>query len=306
MLSFLIPSYNYNCTDLVFDIHKQAGELKKSLSGFFDFEILVADDCSTDEKKIQQNSVIESWEGCRFFRFEKNMGRARTCNFLAMQAKFDYLVLMDCDALVCTDDFVKTYWGNRDNAEVVCGSLRNPEVCPTGGELRFFYEKEAMKRRTVAFRMKHPYAHFTTFNVLFHREVFSHVQFDERCVEYGYEDVLMGVMLGKNGYAVSHIENPLVHNGIDPSAVYLKKVETSLRVLNRLGEPLQSASPLVRMMRRIQKVGLLPLYRLFYRLFQKRLYANLIGLKPSMFLFKLYKLGYYIALNNETGKKKCK
>ncbi len=293
MLSFLIPSYNYNCTKLVSAIHSQATELKKKQGDFFDFEILVADDCSTDRECVAQNKVIDAWSGCRFLRLGKNVGRACIRNYLIQQARFDYLVLMDCDALVCTDDFVETYWAERDKADVVCGSLRNLDTCPTGGELRFYYEKEAMAHRTVEFRQSHPYMYFTTFNALFHRSVFLHLQFDERCVEYGFEDVLMGVMLEKKGFSVGHIENPLVHNGIDSSAVYLNKVETSLRVLYRLGEPVQSASPLVAMMRKFQVIGFLPLYCFFYRMCRRGLRANILSSHPSMFLFKLYKLGYY-------------
>ena len=50
MLSILIPTYNYDCYDLVKELHRQATELN------IEFEIIVADDCSTiniaNNKKI--------------------------------------------------------------------------------------------------------------------------------------------------------------------------------------------------------------------------------------------------------------
>ena len=294
MLSFLIPTYNYNCIGLVSSLFHQAKNLQLKYPDDFDFEIIVVDDASPEMEFVACYEKILEWEGCRFISLKENLGRAKVRNFLAAQAKFDYFVFIDCDAEVCTTDFVAAYWKNRDDADVVCGSLRNPAVCPEGGYLRYVYEKSAEEQRSVSFRNAHPYTYFTTFNVLFHRSVFDHLQFDERCTEYGYEDALMGAMLEKEEYRVAHIENPLVHNGIDPSAVYLTKIETSLRVLNRLGEPLHSASALIRLKRKLSSWGVLPAISLFYRCFYRLLRKNLLSRHPSMSFLKFYKLGYYV------------
>lgn len=295
MLSFLIPTYDYDCTVLVRSLFEQASAFKAAHDGEFDFEILVADDASPDRRKLDGYHRLSQGGICSFFPLEHNLGRARIRNFLAGKARFDHVVFIDCDAEVCTDDFVVRYWRAAGQGDVVCGSLRNPAVCPPGGELRYRYEKAAEAQRTVEFRRMRPYAYFTTFNVMFSRKVFEVLQFDERCVDYGYEDALMGVMLEKSGYTVAHIDNPLIHNGIDKNAVYMDKVEASLRVLYQLGEPLHSASALVRLEHRLRRQHLLSALRGIYALFGRRWRARLLGHHPSMALLKLYKLGYYAA-----------
>ena len=296
MLSILIPTYNYDCTRLVFTLFEQAIALKDTLVGKFDFEILIADDASPRKEILRVYEKLQEEGKCKFYALKENIGRAKIRNYLASQARFDYILFIDCDALTCTDDFIKQYWEARHKGDVVCGALQNLPECPAGGELRYTYEKAAEKQRPAAVRSQNPYAYFTTFNVMFQRSVFSHLLFDERCTEYGYEDALMGLMLEHEGYSIVHIDNPLIHNGIDASAVYLDKIETSLRVLHRLGDPLQSASALVRLKRRLQSAGLLPVIHFVYKHFSKNMRHNLVSRKPSMLILKLYKLGYYAAL----------
>lgn len=293
MLSFLIPTYNYDVTELVHSLFRQGTALEKRLGGSFEFEIIVADDASPNQEKVDVNRKITQWENCRYLPLQKNLGRAQIRNFLAGCARYEHLVFIDGDALLCTPDFVELCWKYRCAADVVCGTLRNPAVCPPGGELRYRYEQGASKMRLVALRNQSPYTSFSTFNVMFNRCVFRKLQFDRRCVDYGYEDALMGLMLKHYGFSVIHVDNPLIHNGIDDNEVYLQKVEKSLQVLCRLGEPLHSASALVCAQRRLRELGLLRLLEWCYKMFRKPVRANLLGQHPSMLLFKLYKMGYY-------------
>ena len=304
MLSFLIPTYNYNCTTLVLTLYRQSCDLKSKMKGSFDFEIIVADDASPQEEYVTCYEQLSDYQECRFIALAENYGRARIRNFLAHEARFDHLVFIDCDAEICTPDFVASYWQARTLGQVVCGSLRNPKSCPAGGELRYRYEKSAECQRTVAFRNAHPYTYFTTFNVMFQRAIFQKIGFDERCTEYGYEDALMGVMLEQNGYQVAHIDNPLVHNGIDPSAVYLSKIETSLGVLYKLGEPLHSASALVLLKRKLEAAGLKWVVSLGFSMCRKLLRKHLTGKHPSMSVLKFYKLGYYLEIEQHARGKR--
>ena len=297
MLSILIPTYNYDCTCLVLTLFEQASALKNALGGTFNFEILVADDASPRKEFLSLYEKLQEEGKCHFFALSENVGRARIRNYLASQSRFEYLLFIDCDALVCTDDFVQQYWEARRQGNVVCGALRNLPECPSGGELRYTYEKAAEKKRPAAVRRQNPYAYFTTFNVMFQSKVFAHLLFDERCTEYGYEDALMGLMLEHEGYSIAHIDNPLIHNGIDSSVTYLEKIETSLRVLHKLGDPLQSASALVRMERRLKSSGMLPLLLWGYKKYAAKMRDNLVSSHPSMLILKLYKLGYYADLD---------
>ncbi|MBQ2366461.1 MAG: glycosyltransferase family 2 protein [Bacteroidaceae bacterium] len=300
MISIIIPTYNYNCVSLVTDLAAQGDALVARYGvDQFDYEIIVAEDGSTDALLIEDNSRITAIPKARHICRKENVGRARIRNFLVSQARLSHVLIIDSDAVVFTPDYLSTYWEMRHVADVVCGSIQSPTVCPYGCELRYKYEEAARDVRQMAYREAHPYAHLSTFNILFHRYVFDQTQFDERCTEYGYEDALMGLMLEKLGLTVEHIDNPLIHDGMDPNAVYLQKVETALRTLHHLGEPMHSASPLVRLVRRIKRWHITPLCRLAYRLTRPLLYRQLMSHNPSMTCLKCYKLGYYLMLDKK-------
>jgi hypothetical protein len=102
-------------------------------------------------------------------------------------------------------------------------------------------------------------------------------------------------MLEKLGMTVEHIDNPLIHDGMDPNAVYLQKVETALRTLHHLGEPMHSASPLVRLVRRIKRWHLTSLCRLAYRLTRPLLYRHIQpGIPTSLSTLRLSIAAYIL------------
>ncbi len=302
MLSILIPVFNYDCSMLVMDLGYQAARLKSRTTEEFDYEIILADDASTDAAAVSANKKAIAAVHGRYIAQPDNMGRARTCNRLAREARMGFLLLMDCDAGVVADDFLARYWADRHLADVVCGALVNPPGRPrVGHELRYRYERAAEGRRPAAVRRQSPYANFTTFNVLFRRDVFTKVCFDERCVEYGYEDALMGLMFERAGISVAHTDNALMHMGIDTSISFLDKTETALRVLHRLGDPMQSHAGASRVCRRLQRYRLARPVAFAFRTLRGLMRANLLGRHPSVRLFQLYKLGYYTNLEVSSG-----
>ncbi|MBR1712014.1 MAG: glycosyltransferase family 2 protein [Alloprevotella sp.] len=296
MISFLIPTYNYDCTELVSELSKQARALSVADSGF-SFEIIVADDGSRQEEREALRAGLQNVSGCQLVELPTNVGRARGLNFLIGQASFPNIVIIDSDALVCTPDFVGCYWEHCGRADVVCGSLRNPSGGGQPGcELRMRYERAMEQRRTAAYRNAHPYSCFTTFNVMFRKSVLETVRFDERCTEYGYEDTLLGLMLEKNGFSVLHIDNPLVHNGIDTNKSFLGKTEAAMRTLSRLGEPIQSEAGASRLCKRLARLHLLGLLRTAFLRLRTPLRRQLLGPRPNLLLFNIYKAGYYSTL----------
>ena len=63
-LSILIPTYNNVCLELVRDLQAQASIL--SSENDFEYEIIVADDGSTDKNTIEKNSEINGLDNCRY------------------------------------------------------------------------------------------------------------------------------------------------------------------------------------------------------------------------------------------------
>jgi len=302
MLSILIPTFNYDCTRLVADLRFQAAALQAE-DATFDYEIMVWDDASTDASVAQKNFCISGWDKCEFRRLPVNHGRAAIRNRMVEASHGDYVLLIDNDAEVCAPGFVRDYWHSRHKAEVVCGGIVTPTALPRPGhELRYKYERNAEKKRTVGFRNRHPYLYFTTFSVMLSRQVADSQAFDERCTEYGYEDALYGLILQQRGVSICHINNPLVHLGIESSPEYLKKTEAALRTLSRLGEPLQSVAGASKVVKRLERYKFRHLIASLFPHLRPMLWKQLTGPHPSLFLFNAYKVGYYAQLQENANK----
>ena len=300
MLSILIPTFNTDCLCLVTDLQKQCEELQAQYENTFDYEIIVGDDASTDEATVTRNEMIEFLPNCEFVRMETNVGRACLRNWLIDYSHFDYVLLLDADAEVTSDNFLWKYWTARQENAVIVGGLSTPLSATKGCELRLKYELAAEKLRTLPFRQKRPYEFFSTFCVMFHRPVFNQVQFDARITEYGYEDALMGVRLSELNIPVIHIDNPLLHTGINDNESFLCNSEAALRTLSMLGEPMTNKARVSQSYNKLVKWKLKPLFLCFYRIGKGAMRKNLLSHRPSLFIFNLYKLGYYASIRERT------
>lgn len=298
MISILISTYNYDCSQLLHDLNAQCRILKRTVgASCFDFEIILGDDASSDSVAEQTNHLACSAMGCRYLKNNENTGQATLRNKLASEAKFPYLLFIDSDAAVCTDDFVKMYWKHRDDAQVVVGSIWNPDLTDKRGrELRYRYETAAMSKRSVEARRKHPYSFISAFNLLIHRDAFMAVRFEGHCRYYGYEDAFFGLELQRKGVSIAHIDNPLVHLGIDTSRSFLCKTETALRTLSTMDALMQREAGPSKWHARFQRLHVAGLVAGSFLLLRPLMRWNLLSSRPSLFLFNVYKLGYYCAL----------
>ncbi len=285
-LSILIPVYNRNCSELISDLHAQACTLG------IPFELIVADDHSTDAEAL--NAVCDtasSLEHCRLIALRQNIGRSAIRNLLADNAAYGKLLFMDCDAAVCSPQYLACYIEASGKADVVCGGARHSDTLPQPGvELRWRYEKNADRQRSAEYRGRTPYARFTPFNFLISRDVFQSIRFGTTFKGYGYEDVLFGLELERRGISILHIDNPLLHLGIEDNATYLGKTEEAIRNLLAHESDIQQGSTLLTHYNRICGLHLRPLLRATARLFLKPIKRNLLGSNPSLRLFALYKL----------------
>lgn len=298
MLSILIPTYNYVCAHLVCELQKQCEEVQASLGEEnFRYEIIVADDASTDDETISKNAVIEYLPNCRYLESERNVGRAAIRNRLIDKAKGTWIMIIDADAEVVREDFVLTYWqaaAKLSDDCVIVGGIVTPEKADEGCELRHRYELAAEQIRTLEARRRNPDAYFSTFNFMASRKVFNALRFDERCTQYGYEDALFGIELQQYGFRIEHIDNPLQHNGINDNASFLSNTETSLQTLHMLGRPMTDKA---RVTIAAQRLGMWrPCFRLIYKLCRPLLRRHLLSHHPNLKIFAFYKLGYYLSL----------
>lgn len=290
MLSVLIPTRNYNCYQLVVDLHRQGEGLQVP------YEILVADDDS-DESMKADNRRINDLPNCRYIELNTNLGRAAIRNYLAMEARFDYLLFIDSDAQVCSDTFLTVYLESLSQAKVVCGGIIHANELPSSEvTLRYSYEKKADEERLACCRQIHPYDKFSTFNFCIEKTLFFTILFDESLTGYGFEDTLFGKELGDRNVTVLHIDNPLIHLGLESNPIYLAKVETSLKNLYDLRQKMLPYSRLLKAQERVKKLRLVWVINGGWKLFSSLLRKNLLGRHPNLLLFSLYKLGYYNSL----------
>lgn len=285
-LSILIPTYNDQCTELVRVLQQQAALLG------IDYEIIVADDGSTRQDVIEANRAINLLPHCRVEERKQNAGRAAIRNFLAREAQYPWLLFIDSDMVVCREDFLKQYTETAEDQLVIDGGVCIGNV--SSDNLRAVYEKAAEHKHTASERQKTPYQHLHTANLLIHRDVLHQHPFDERFRHYGYEDVLMGKMLQLSAVTIRHIDNPLSFEVFETNEHFLTKAEESLRTLHQFCDELQGYSGLLSLANRLRPVA--PIIRFWHTLNKKWERRLLTGPHPSLKLFQLYRLGYFMSL----------
>jgi len=292
MLSVLIPTYNFACYRLVADLQIQLEATDLA------YEIIVADDGSKDQVSVIANLKINELPGCRYIRRTENVGRAAIRNFLVQESKGDWLLFMDSDAEIEDDHYIRRYQillKEHPEADIIAGGLRHPQHCPNPYcTLRYHYEKAADRHRGAIERNQQPFEKFTTFNVAFRREVFDRCRFDESCKQYGYEDTLLGYELEEAGFKILHVDNPILHIGLESNEVFLNKIGVSINTLKSLGPKMKGRTRLQQTVARIEQCHMTWAVRLGFALFRPYLHRNLISPKPNLKYFALYKLGLYL------------
>lgn len=290
MLSILIPVYNFNIVSLVKELHRQASRAA------IPFEIIVLDDCSSELLR-DQNKDVSHLTGVRFYELEKNIGRARIRNRLAGMAVYDSLLFMDCDSAVPSEKYIENYLPFCGKEIVVCGGRIYNTESPEEPEylLRWLY---GISREQVpaAIRNLNPYRSFMTNNFLISKNICLQIQFDENIIRYGHEDTLFGLELKKQLVQIKHIDNPLIHIGLEISREFLRKTEEGIGNLlmllhdNKIDQNDIRDIRLLKAYNRVKKFRMVGLYRFFYSFISNMVMRNLLGSNPGIFAFDLYKL----------------
>ena len=292
MLSICIPVYNYDMRRLMYDLNDQA--VKANIP----FEILLIDDASLEEyRKI--NSTINLLN-FRYIQLEDNIGRSKIRNKLAIEAKYTYLLYMDCDSGVPHENYIKNYI-NYCRPGIVCSGGRIYEEKKPDAKkyLRWKYgiEREAI---SVSQRQQASNFGFESNNFLIDRNIFYRVKFDESLEGYGHEDTFFGIQLLIENISIEHIDNPLIHLGLEDADVFLKKTENAVVNLDKMNEILKSHYPqyanhsrLIKTKNRLDKTKLTFFVKFFFQIMQPKLRKILLGKNPSLFLLDIYKIGFF-------------
>lgn len=292
-LSILIPTRNDVCLPQVRTLQHLASKIEG-----LRYEIIVSDDDSDDLEAIRQNARINKIENCTLLLQQENKGRAANRNFLARQANFDWLLYLDCNVKIPTDRFLQNYL-ESDHVDVVNGGIvAESDKTLSRHNLRYMYEKKIEPKHSPNQRKSNPYQSFRTSNFMVRREVMLRCPLDETVPGYGYEDVLFGKALCEHCIPIDHIANPVVMTHFETNETYMAKVEEAMHTLYALRHDLKDYSPLLSAVESLQKRHLTPLYKQFYHANARRIRNNLTGKKPSLRWLNMYKLGYFLSIED--------
>jgi len=293
-ISILIPVND-------FDVVAFVRSLRSGMDKVTEFcELIIGDDGSTEEYRKNYRSLED--DKVRVIVAEKNIGRAAIRNRLILESSGDYLLFIDADAMITgtAEAYLNKWLEYAEFARVICGGIKYSETPPGDPDklLRWKYGKKKEQVRASE-RNKHPYASFSTFNVLIEKGIFSKIRFYEELKKYGFEDILFGYQLKKAGINVVHIDNGLVHEGLETNKEFLIKTKFSIENLSRLYDNVTDRWSFISI------VGLLKSYRLLRFLhitrimagifirFRDRMEINLESGRISLRLFKFYKLSMF-------------
>jgi len=292
MLSILIPVYNFDVTELVNELNNQA-KIEN-----VPYEIILMDDASDNNFK-NINKSCEQINNVTYIELPSNIGRAKIRNKLASMSKYDNLLFIDCDSKIFNDFYIESYLNNLNDNLVLCGGRIYEISAPVKKELylRWLY---GTKREcaNAGIRNINPNNSFMTNNFIISKSLIQKLQFDENIENYGHEDTLFGIELKKNNITIKHIDNPLIHIGLESSDEFIEKTKEGISNLVYIlkyykdKNQLISGIKLLKWYYIVNKLLLNKPVLILFKISEKYLLKNLKSKNPKLLFFDFYKLGY--------------
>lgn len=292
MLSILIPTYNFNVFNLIEQLHSQMDGLTIAS------EIIVLDDYSITFK--EENKAINTLQNARYIFSEENTGRTANRAKLADLAKYDWLLFLDSDVLPKQSNFLKNYVSQIQDTsyDVVFGGISYQDERPSVEQLLRWQYGKAREAKSVSEREKSPYFIISQ-NLLIKKSVFLAANTVTENF-YGLDNFFSNQLKRQNA-KVGHIDNPVIHLGLESNSVFiakaLKAVETTVLFEER-GLMDKAERPLQKSFIKLNRLGLTGLFSIVISKFKTKMEGNFASEKPNLFWFDLYRLAYYIDLKN--------
>lgn len=151
--SFVIPVYNEENV-IESNIEKIIKKLRESK---FDFELIIADDGSTDSTPQKADALEKKWKEAKAFHAEKNMGKGEVLSKAFHITEGKYIAFMDIDLatdLKHVDDLRK--------------SLAYADICTASRWIKGAHVKRGMSRWVISF------CYNLIIRTLFHLKIHDH------------------------------------------------------------------------------------------------------------------------------------
>lgn len=288
MVSILIPVYNYNVTKLVLSLKKEIQE--KKICG----EIIIADDCSTNQQLKSLSQSYKEHTFCQVFEFSENKGRTYTRNFLAEKAQYDWLLFLDADVQPKYGDFIYRYISKSADSDLVFGGISYAKDPPSQHKiLRWKYGRKR-EAKSISERKKNPYLSIISMGFFIRKKLFLKTN---PKTEHAYGmDVLFSENLKRENARIQHIDNPVIHQGVESNEKFIEKTKEALITIHKLEQQKQippNFRPIQNAHQKLKKIHLNSLFSVTIGVFESIIKQNLLSKNPSLFLFDLYKLYFY-------------
>ncbi|WP_299118669.1 glycosyltransferase family 2 protein [uncultured Winogradskyella sp.] len=294
MISILIPTYNYNITGL-FKVLKTELEIINT-----DYEVICYEDGSS--KHLEDNSkIINTIAHSRHIISKDNKGRLTTRQTLAEMAKYDWLLFLDSDVIPNKPNFLHNYINYlNSNYQAIYGgcsyNFKKPEKQFT---LRWKYGKN-YEDVDAEIRNKTPFKIIVSANFLIKKDIFLDINSSVENDGYGYDNFVAAFMKSR-GIKVFHINNNVIHKGLDKNAIFLDKTEKAVDTIfefNQKNYDTATENSLLELYRKMNSFRLSKVISFVFRLSKTSIKKQLLGSNPNLALFQFYKLGYLCSLTS--------
>ena len=227
MLSICIPVYNTSIKSLIDSLYKQC--IKCAIP----FEIICIDDASTLFK--EENNSITSYKEVSYSKLNQNVGRSVVRNLLAEKATYNTLLFLDSDVSIAENNFIQKYIDCvKKSIPVVVGGVSYSENFSDATKKLHYTYGTKRESKLFSIRSKNMYSSFLTGNLLIQKKLVQEIQFLSLLKEYGHEDTLFCLELKKRSIPILHIDNPIVHEGLETNEVFVSKQLMAVKNLSFL------------------------------------------------------------------------
>jgi len=287
MISVLIPCYDFNALPLVKKLEKEALILG------IPYEIICIDDGSFSLLN-ERNQQINALTNCQFIESKKTIGSIANRKLLSKKAQYNWLIFTDVDTIPKNEKYLENYITCINKSEVVFGGIYyNKENYSKETSLRYNFGK---KREQVPSkkRNKKPYKYIISSNYMINKDIISKIEIPIELNGYGL-DYIFGAELKRNKIQVSHIDNAVIHYGLDDNKRFLEKTRDALNNLKKMKNENYIKKHDISILKAYNFLNTFLLTKIFYELVNTKIHkleANLISKNPSLFAFDIYRLAY--------------
>lgn len=206
---------------------------------FKDFEVIVVDNCSTDNTYQYLKPFIDQ-QKLVFIQHEQNLERASSRNTGMKHARGEYLTFLDSDDFMYPNNLADAYQFITENPEIkVFHSLY--ELVDSSGKILYRYSFSNLNNSLKEIA----YGNFMScIGNFIHRDVYTSVKWDDNAVLTGSEDYDFWLrLIGKYPHVgrINRVNNAILHHSARTVCIYdLNKMDQRLEYFfNKIDQDLE-------------------------------------------------------------------